>query len=366
MGEEVTEFMINDLIEKNIPFVLFSESGKDAKILIQNSPLNMEGNVQIKERGFYVFPFSPNENSAPLFFYPDYLYEWKDFKNQKINFEQLQIPKIDHQKLYEVTEEEYAADIEKFFESFKKNNIKKTIYSRIRREVFSEELKLDQFFEKLVKSYPKAFVYTIHIPGDGIWVGASPELLLSYHNNEAKTIALAGTLKLNKNIPSPEWTRKEIDEQRLVEKFIIALCNEMEIKYEKSAVRSSNTGKVYHLKSDFVLNIQPSQIVEFLNKLHPTPAISGLPQKKSLELIYSTEKHERSYYGGFLGWVDNLQEFNLFINLRCMKLINNQCYFFAGGGITPESEISKEWAETNLKMSTLMDVLPLKSALPIQ
>ena len=191
-------------------------------------------------------------------------------------------------------------------------------------------------------------------------------MLLSFNNSIAKTVALAGTLKVNPDVPAPEWTRKEIDEHRLVEKYIIALCDEKDIPFLKSKVRSTNTGKVYHLKSDFELEIESGEIVKFLEKLHPTPAISGLPQDLSLELIYETENHERSYYCGYLGWVNDINEFNLFINLRCMKLIDKSYYLFAGGGITPDSNIHQEWEETQLKMATLQDLLPERHSLSIQ
>jgi isochorismate synthase len=257
-----------------------------------------------------------------------------------------------------VEEEEYVEDLQAYLDAFKKQNIKKAIYSRISIEDLEPDFNLENYYDQLEVKYVKAFVYMMHIPGDGIWMGASPELLLSYENEIAKTVALAGTLKITENLSSPEWTRKEIDEHRLVEKHIIKLCDEMNFEYEKSPVRTSNTGKVYHLKSDFTLKIPLEKIVAFLKKLHPTPAISGLPQSESLELIYKIEKHDRAYYCGFLGFVNDLSKFNLFINLRCMKITAGNYALFAGGGITPDSNIEREWEETNVKMATLTDLMP--------
>ncbi|GLR18105.1 chorismate-binding protein [Portibacter lacus] len=350
--------MVKDLISKNIPFVIFREPGQETTFIIQKSPLSLVDDLTISQKGFYIFPFSKREESSPLFFSPDYIFDYHSKEKQDLDLPTLNAPEIRPQLLYEVGQEEYIKDLNKYLETFKSQGIKKAIYSRIKTEELSGELNIESFFENLIDHYPKAFVYVVHIPGDGIWMGASPELLLSYHQQKAKTVALAGTLKIDPKKAAPEWTRKEIDEHRLVEKHIISLCESMDLPFEKSSVRTNNTGKVYHLKSDFEIEIPPQSIVPFLNKLHPTPAISGLPQEQSLDLIYEVEQHERSYYCGFLGYVDDINQFNLFINLRCMKIANHQVSFFGGGGITPESDIDKEWEETNVKMSTLTDILP--------
>jgi isochorismate synthase len=358
MNIEVKEGVIQKLISKNIPFVVFREPGTISKLLVQNSPLKANREIKIEDRGFYAFPFSVKEQSKPIFFAPDILIDYEDRKEIQIPGNAFNVELSYEQKLYEVEEEEYVEDLRAYLNSFEKNNIKKAIYSRISTVELDDDFDVEGFYEKLESNYSKAFVYMMHIPGDGIWIGASPELLLSYEDEVAKTVALAGTLKITENLASPEWTRKEIDEHRLVERHIIGLCKEMGLQYDKSAVRTSNTGKVYHLKSDFTLKISSTEIVSFLEKLHPTPAISGLPQIESLDLIYDIEKHDRSYYCGFLGFVNDVSKFNLFINLRCMKISEGNYTLFAGGGITPDSDIEKEWDETNVKMATLTDLMP--------
>lgn len=353
-----TEGVIQKLIMANVPFVIFREPGAEARIVIQNSPLKEQNGLEIRRSGFYAFPFSKREKSKPLYFAPDQVFNFSDREQVNIEIPKLEVAESKDQSLYEVSKDEYIMDLNKFLHAFENQDIKKAIYSRVSTNYLEKDLDFSAFFEKLQTLYTKAFVYAMHIPGDGIWIGASPELLLSYSNGNAKTVALAGTLKIENNLSAPEWTRKEIDEHRLVEKHIIALSEEMGFNYEKSPVRTSNTGKVYHLKSDFVLEISSERIVEFLEKLHPTPAISGLSQSDSLALIYEVERHDRSYYCGFLGYVNDINEFSLFINLRCMKVLGKKLTLFAGGGITKDSNIDKEWEETKIKMATLADLLP--------
>lgn len=352
---------IQELQTKNLPFVLFKEPGGVIQCVIQTTPLIYDNRLKIDRKGFYVYPFSTRERSKPIFLQPDHHFEWSQAKNIKDNLPNLgNIENSTTQEIHCVNKEEYTADLRKYLNRFQVDGLKKAIYSRVKKEDLLGGFDIEDFFIQLSDQYPKAFTYLLNIPGDAVWVGASPELLLSYHEGEAKTVALAGTLKITKNLSAPEWTRKEIDEHRLVENHIIEVCNNMELEYVKSPVRSSSTGKVYHLKSDFILKVGPDKIGQFLNTIHPTPAISGLPQNSALDLIYEIEKYERSYYCGFLGWVEDPEDFSLFINLRCMKKVNNTIYFFAGGGITSDSDIQKEWEETEVKMTTLTDLLPLK------
>jgi isochorismate synthase len=91
--------------------------------------------------------------------------------------------------------------------------------------------------------------------------------------------------------------------------------------------------------------------------LYPTPAICGTDNEATLHLIKKVEKHKREYYTGILGPFNNMGQTDLFINLRCMKVIGNKSLLFAGGGILPESSAIEEWGETELKFSTLLQVI---------
>ena len=98
-------------------------------------------------------------------------------------------------------------------------------------------------------------------------------------------------------------------------------------------------------------------MAEFINKLQPTPAVCGLPKDRALDLIMKTEQHNREYYAGFCGPINYLHKTDLFVNLRCMKILKGQFALFVGGGLTAKSEPEKEWAETELKSETLKRII---------
>jgi isochorismate synthase len=51
----------------------------------------------------------------------------------------------------------------------------------------------------------------------------------------------------------------------------------------------------------------------------------------------------------------------LFVNLRCMVVIDQKAFIFAGGGITSGSDAGAEWQETNLKADTLLRIIEQQS-----
>mgnify|MGYP001322027481 FL=1 len=115
-------------------------------------------------------------------------------------------------------------------------------------------------------------------------------------------------------------------------------------------------GAVFHLRNKIKFTTSESALT-IANALHPTPAISGNPKNQAISTIKIAENHEREYYCGFGGIVKNGEIENLFVNLRCASVSNNQICLYVGGGITKDSELSKEWDECDRKATSLLRFL---------
>lgn len=213
-----------------------------------------------------------------------------------------------------------------------------------------------KFLLKLTAAYPSAFCHLINIPGAGCWAGASPEALLRNDGKTIRTMALAGTQPFDVNV-DVSWGPKEIEEQEMVSGFIESVFYQAGItRYAKSQPESVMAGNVWHLSTEFEFS---SSIVEYsfnrlIQLLHPTPAVCGLPKKQALELIQQIEQHNREYYSGYCGPLNVKGSTDLFVNLRCMKIMENELAVYAGGGLTAGSDPSKEWEETEWKAKTLL------------
>jgi isochorismate synthase len=94
-----------------------------------------------------------------------------------------------------------------------------------------------------------------------------------------------------------------------------------------------------------------------LQLLHPTSAVAGMPLEASLEFLKQNEGYDREFYAGYLGPINFDNNIHIFVNLRCMKLLDNQALLFAGAGITIDSVPEKEREETEIKFKTLLNVI---------
>jgi isochorismate synthase len=85
--------------------------------------------------------------------------------------------------------------------------------------------------------------------------------------------------------------------------------------------------------------------------------IVSLEKDIALKMIEETETHDRKYYTGFLGPLNIAGQNQLFVNLRCMKKVDESFKLFVGGGITAESYTEDEWRETEMKAAIMEKVL---------
>ncbi|MBS2098520.1 isochorismate synthase [Carboxylicivirga linearis] len=252
--------------------------------------------------------------------------------------------------------EEYQQQFEKMFHALSEEGLNKIILSRLKATDSFEVNNVIDFFDELCTLYAHAFVYAIVTPQTGVWIGAGPELLLGKTADQLQTVSLAGTLP---NMPESEWSKKELVEQKMVTDYMKEVLEASGIDgYKTKGPYTVEAGQVKHLRTDFSFTADKvkGEISDLLMKLHPTPAVCGLPKQQALEVIAEVESNRREYYAGFLGPVNN-SDFSFFVNIRCLKLTQSHAALYLGGGLTRGSELKKEWEETELKGQTLLSVL---------
>jgi len=121
----------------------------------------------------------------------------------------------------------------------------------------------------------------------------------------------------------------------------------------QSKTETIQAGSLEHLKTTFKFDLSDKKLIPFLHAFHPTPAVGGYPQKIAVNTILNTEIHHRQYYTGYLGFINDEDDVDLYVNLRCAKITDQQTLAFVGGGITKESDPILEWDETEHKSKTM-------------
>ena len=246
--------------------------------------------------------------------------------------------------------ERYLNTVSEILSKISTTELTKLVYS----EVFDFDINpknLNTFFQRLLNFNPNAFCYLFYHPKEGFWIGASPETLLTIEDKKITTMALAGTKKRTVS----KWSNKEILEQKIVQdeiqKNLTPYCESLHI--EKT--HTSNAGNIDHLKT-VLTGTTSSSPLEIIRAIHPTPAVAGAPKNTALSIIKDKECHDRSFYSGYLGLINEF-DCKLFVNLRCAQIKKNRAKVFVGGGITKDSLPEKEWEEIIEKSQTILNAL---------
>lgn len=217
------------------------------------------------------------------------------------------------------------------------------------------KIEIQRTFQALCNEYQDAFVFFFHTPLTGTWMGASPELLISRRGKSFKSMSLAGT---RPSESSKDWSKKDLDEQQIVTKYIEKIYSIHGLSPVIGEINTKKAGPVEHLLT-FIAGSSVGEIDlrSLMKDLSPTPALSGYPRNKALKLIKELEESDRSYYGGYCGWMKNERDFDLYVNLRCMQIEENRYCLHVGGGIVKQSIPDEEWIETEKKAETLTILL---------
>ena len=290
----------------------------------------------------------------------------------------------------------YHDSFELFHRELQKGQFRKIVLARRSKETFDEDVDAKQLFLKACKSYPRMFVALVSTPESGMWLMATPEVLVASsptppqkgrggrNGGTYSTMALAGTMALHgrhltfdtppgtasRNTPAATtdwgqqlgWTDKNIEEQRFVATYILERLKHLADNIEEEGPRTVRAGNLVHLRSDFLFTLREGKgLGALLEALHPTPAVCGVPKDATLDFILKNEPSPRRYYSGFCGPL-NLRtsadeqaavDTSLFVSLRCMQIDGRTCMLYAGGGLLKESEEQQEWEETEAKMQTM-------------
>jgi isochorismate synthase len=357
-------------LKQNIPFASYRlPLDREVITLVQHYslPEKLSSIQDIGEKvGFVVAPFDETTEHGTYFLKPDCIFfsdEIEAVYIQKLseNNRFLSVEKLSEKDIQTSTSTEYINNVEAAKIAMAEGKFHKVVLSKIRLEKLDDDFVAADFFLKLCDKYPHAFVYLLQLPEVGCWIGATPEPLLVVENELVKTVSLAGTqIGTNATIDSYTWSNKELEEQGIVTNFVEQTLKSLDIKqYSKVGPTNYRAANLIHLKTafEFAQSGLKNCLGNFLKALHPTPSVGGLPKKEAREFILANEKHDRSYYSGFLGPININQRSNVFVNLRCLQLFEKQFVLYSGAGITTSSVAEKEWEETDNKMMTMLNVM---------
>ncbi len=216
--------------------------------------------------------------------------------------------------------------------------------------------------QRLRESYPAAYVFAVQ-RGERFFVGATPERLVQAQDGQIHTMALAGSAQRGETEEEDEQLGMELlqSEKNNNEHAIVvamvreALKNHCTSVYVSAMPQLLKLKNVQHLKTPIAGELIPGRcILDVMADLHPTPAVGGFPRQAALEAIQNTEKLDRGWYAGPLGWVGAGGHGEFAVALRSGLIDGSKATLFAGCGIVSNSDPQAEYAESGLKFQVML------------
>lgn len=246
------------------------------------------------------------------------------------------------------------------------DRLAKVVFGRQQQHQLSDRLQLTQVIGAL-----GAQANTYHVVlkrYDELFISATPERLVKLSAGQLETAAVAGTIRRGS---------KAAEDQALGEELLASKKNRMEHQYVVAnlAKRLQDVTTTLHIpKIPILLKNKQVQhlytpisgeisktiaLSAVVQRLHPTPALGGVPRAEAMAYIAAHEKTPRGLFAGPIGYftADNSGEFVVGIRSMYVNQNTRHATLFAGAGIVSDSNAQQEFEETGLKFEPMRQLL---------
>ncbi|GAB4341550.1 MAG: isochorismate synthase [Calditrichia bacterium] len=267
----------------------------------------------------------------------------------------------------EITEEPnlngWQTAVEEALKKIGQGELKKMVLSRRWNFVTNGDFQPDWLLQKLGERR-EGYRFWFQPDAERVFWGNSPERLFKREGRRLYTEALAGTRGLEATERDRQALSRELagnpkelaehrEVSRMIEKVLEEVCSGWECEFREEVVKHIS---VLHLATRYRGKLQPdADDLAVLFRLHPTPAVAGMPVEKARKQISRIEKAPRGLYSGAVG-VLGKERSEFAVAIRSALWQAGQMTLFGGAGIVAGSRAASEWEETREKMKTILKI----------
>ncbi|MBD2251173.1 isochorismate synthase [Nostoc parmelioides] len=261
--------------------------------------------------------------------------------------------------------ERYKKSVASALERIQSNELSKVVLADILDVSSNQHFNLLHSLNNLRKAHPNCYIFSTSNGKGQNFIGASPERLITIHNQQLITDALAGSAPRGKTSAEDAAnanrllnSEKERHEHLLVMDFITQRLTQLGLLPQVLPPRLRQLSNIQHLWTPISAivpaNVHPLKIIA---QLHPTPAVAGAARDIACEEIRRYETFERGLYAAPLGWIDSQGNCEFIVGIRSALIDGDRARLYAGAGIVAGSDPDKEFAEVQLKLQALLKAL---------
>lgn len=209
----------------------------------------------------------------------------------------------------------------------------------------------------------RVFAYGFWEDSQGI-LGATPEFLFDLEPKKASllnTMALAGTVKTDASSSAMLEDKKLLHEHQVVVDDIVERLHAFG-KINVDRLQLLQLPHLTHLYTPISVELnRQAHFPDFVNVLHPTPALGGFPRDLAFKwLIDYDQQLPRGRFGAPAGFWDRRTDRQVcYVAIRNVLWDANELSIGAGCGVVAESNLDKEWEEILLKTKAITQGLNL-------
>jgi len=274
-------------------------------------------------------------------------------------------------------QDQYRRRIEAALGAIAAGALEKVVLARSLRMLQPGGFDVPSIMHRLRTAYPDCVSLAVGRGAD-CFVAASPERLVSFDGERVETEALAGTAPRGVTaeddgqlgralLENPKERAEHAAVVRAIRAALADVCTALEGPVAPQLLRLAGIQHLYtplrgRLRQ--VAGAVAPTILDLVGRLHPTPAVGGLPREAALAWICQGEELERGWYAGPVGYMDCRGGGEFRVALRSALLRNppregapGVASLFAGAGVVAGSLPEREWHETSLKLRALLTPL---------
>ncbi len=199
--------------------------------------------------------------------------------------------------------------------------------------------------------------------GKSCFLGATPECLVRLQGRTVEMNCLAGSIARGTTEEEDRFlgetlltSSKDQHEHRVVvralQDALEPVCASLSVPQIPTLLLLPN---VQHLSTPIrgILK-QELDILHLVERLHPTPALGGVPREAALSLIRTYERWGRGWYAAPIGWMDGQGSGEFVVAIRSALLRGKEARLYTGCGIVSGSDAEREYEESCLKLRPML------------
>lgn len=247
----------------------------------------------------------------------------------------------------------------------RRGRYQKAVLSRQVRVKLQDSWSLETVLRRLQQRERHSYLFAFE-RGSSVFVGATPERLVRLEDGWVSVACVAGSMARGVTeaqdralgqllLEDPKNRREHQAVVETVTRALAPLCHRLEVPPVPVLLK---TPSVQHLYTPLEARLDgPTTVLHVAERLHPTPAVCGLPREEALEAIRRWEPFDRGWYAGPVGWMNRFGDGELVVAIRSGLLKEQEALLYSGCGIMPDSDPKAEYEESCLKLGVMLSAL---------